>query len=271
MAAIFLGASVLLLGAYTFANRGGDAAKTVEKEKQNLFSADGAATVDQSGNQTGWGDLLSGTTTSGSPEDNSNVTKNIARVAFNQMKSLDQQGKSPFDDSTVNTAEVQSAIENSVDGSIDSFYGSAVLVSDRELKISANNTKAAKIAYLKSIEGILARHQIKDEYKNVPGGLQTQIETACTNGDPGINKDIASVYAATAKDFIMTRVPLSWTDFHKQAIEHYRKGNLIFSAVSNCIDDPVKGLGAAQKLSTFGMDAATLQNLLKKMYTEVGL
>lgn len=271
MAAIFLGASMLLLGVYAFVNRGDSGGQTAETKKQNLFSADGSATVDQNGDASGWGDLLSGTVAQESPEDKGNVTKNIARVAFDQMRSLDQQGKSPFDDSTVNTAEVQASIENSVDGSIDSFYGNAAIVSDRELKILTNNTKVAKTTYLKSIESILARHQISDKYKNFPGGLQGQIETACTSGDQGISKEAASVYAAMGKDFIATRVPLSWTNFHKQAIEHYRKGNLIFSAISNCINDPLKGVGAAQKLSTFGMEAATLQNLLKKMYTEVGL
>lgn len=271
MAAIFLGASVVLLGAYALANRGGNEPQASETKNENLFSAGGSATVGQdAGTNQGWGDFLSGNAAKESPEDKNNVTKNIAKAAFEQMKALDQQGKSPFDQANTNTPEVQAAIESSLDGSVDSFYGN-VAVSEGDIKISANNTQAAKRDYLKMIEGILARHTVNDQYENISGGVQGLVETTCTDGDSGAAKNIAGIYDATAKDFIAARVPSTWASFHMQAIEHYKKGAIIFNAVSNCINDPIKGIAAAQKLPTFGMDALTLQNLLKKMYNEVGL
>lgn len=271
MAVIFLGASVVLLGTYALTNRNGNETQTDVTKKDNLFSATGSAVTDQGSAITdGWDALYSGDATKESPQDQNNVTKNVAKAAFYQMKALDQQGKSPFDAANTNTPEVQAALESSLDGSVDSFFGN-LMVSDRDIKISANNTRTAKVAYLKSVEAIIARHPMKDEYKNVTGGLQGVVEVACKDGDSGINKGIADIYAATAKEFIATRVPSGWVIFHKQVIEHYKKGDLIFEAISNCVNDPLKGIAAAQKLSIFGMDSMTLQNLLKKMYNEVGL
>lgn len=270
MAVIFLGVSMMLLSVYVLVNRNGNEPQTGGTKKENLFSMAGPAIEGQNTDMNeGWDALYSGAIKE-SPEDRNNVTKNVAKAAFYQMKALDQQGKSPFDESNTNTPEVQAAIESSLDGSVDSFFGN-LMISDRDIKISANNTRAAKVAYLKSIEGILARHPMSGEYKNIPGGLQGIIEESCGNGDSGINKGIADIYAATEKEFIATRVPSAWVNFHKEVIEHYKKGNMIFMAISDCLNDPLKGIAAAQKISIFGMDGATLQNLLKKMYTEVGL
>ncbi len=272
MAVIFLGASMLLLGMYALVNQGGGTSQVTEVKKADLFSADGPATVDQNADQNdGWGPLFSTDIATNSPEDANNVTKNVAKAAFSQMKQLDQQGQSPFDDaSNIDPSQVQATIESSLNGTVDSFFGN-VAVTDHDIKIASNNTKATKLAYLKSIEGILARNQLKDEYKNPDGGVQAQINTACTDGDTGINRAVAAMYVSIAREFAATRVPPAWVNFHKQAIEHYKKGNLIFSAIADCVADPLNGFAAAQKIPKFGMDAITLQNLLKKMYNEVGL
>lgn len=263
---------MLLLGMYSLVNHGGGEAQVGDAKKEGLFSADGPATVGQSDDSNdGWGPLFSTDTAKESLDDRTNVTKNVAKAAFVQMKQLDQQGQSPFSDaSNIDASEMQATIEGSLNGTVDSFFGN-VAVSDHDIKISKNNTKAAKIVYLKRIESILNRNQIKDEYKNPDGGIQGQINTACTDGDSGVNRAIAAIYVSLAREFTATRVPSAWVAFHKQVITHYKKGNLIFSGIANCVDDPINGFAAAQKVASFGMESITVQNLLKKMYNEVGL
>lgn len=270
MTAIFLGASILLLSTYVLANRSGDIPEVVEKNNEGQFFTDGSAIMDQIASTGEEWMLAMGSGAQDASEDLNNTTKNVAKAAFYQMKALDQQGKSPFDKENTNTPEVQTAIESSLNGSVDSFFGN-LLIGDRDIKISANNTTEAKKKYLRSFETVLARYPATADLGSVDGGLQGLVQQACAGDDDGVSGRVANLYDAIAKDVMAVTAPSSWVDFHKQAIEHYKKGGIIFSAIANCNADPLRGVVAAQKIPKFGMDALTLQNLLKKMYTEVRL
>ena len=211
-------------------------------------------------------DLLS----EGKGDDGANMTKVIARATFEQMKTLDQQGKSPFDEKNSDTAEVRNAVERSVAESTNAVF-EGIVVKNSDLKTIMNNTRDAKRRYLKDLEAMLARHPVKESYKNIPGGLEGLIEQSCAGQQTNISKELSDDYTAIARDMMKIQTPSQWVVFHKQGITHYLQGSVIFSGIAGCAADPLKGYSVAQSLSEFGQNSSLLQKLLQKMYTEVGL
>lgn len=266
MAMTFLGIVIVLFGAYGLVQRGNtDTQKKPEVERAPLLS-DMTATNGVGDDGSVWSDLFGG----GLEDDGDNMTRMVARATFEQMKALDQQGKSPFVEENTNTAEAKAAVERSVSESASSLFV-GVEVRSGEVRSVANNTKDAKQRYLKDLEAVLARYPAKEEYRNVSGGLQGLVEQACGGQQIDIAKAIAENYDNIARGMVATQVPSQWIGFHKQMIVYYRQGNVIFDAVADCQTDPLRGFSAAQALSQFVSESAILQKSLQKMYTEVGL
>lgn len=266
MAMTFLGIVIVLFGAYALVQRNNtDAQKKTEAETAPLLSGMTATNGSESDGSI-WSDLFEG----GLEDDNDNMTRMVARATFEQMKALDQQGKSPFAEENANTAEAKAAVERSVSESANSLFV-GVTVSSGEVRSVANNTKDAKRRYLKDLEAVLARYPAKEEYKNVSGGLQGLVEQSCGGQQIDIAKAIAENYDNIAKGVVTIQVPSQWVGFHKQMIVYYRQGNVIFDAIADCQTDPLRGFSAAQALSQFVSESTILQKSLQKMYTEVGL
>lgn len=266
MAAMFIGIVVMLVGSYMIATRNTGDQEGVAKKK-NIPSLDGSSASGAQGDELGvLSDILGGT----SEDAEGNVTKMIARATFEQMKALDQQGKSPFDEANTDSIEVRNAVERSIDESMSGLFDSA-FVGSKEIRIISNNTRDAKRRYLSDLEAALARHPAGESLKNIPGGVQGLVEQACAGENAGIAKEAAENYTATAKDVITIQVPSQWVEFHTSMIVHYRKGDIIFGSFANCVADPIKGFTAAQELSKFIANSSVLQKSLQKMYTEAGL
>ncbi|HBI25304.1 TPA: hypothetical protein DDX30_00775 [Candidatus Wolfebacteria bacterium] len=267
MAIIFAAIAIVLFGSYAVVNRGEDSQQQVnEKSQPSLDGSSASGFLEDIGVSTDWLAAV----TSEKEGDKNNVTESVALATFEQMKQLDQEGKNPFDEDTANSFAVQSSITRSVDTSTESLFAT-ISVTDKDLKIIANNTQDAKKRYLSDLEAALARHPAKKSYENVEGGVQGLIERACAGKESGVGREMATTYTETADDVIRIQVPSQWAEFHRQIITHYRKGNIIFNSIANCYNDPLKGLLATQVLPDFIKNSDTLQKSLVKMYAEVGL
>lgn len=266
MMMIFSVIAIGLFGVYTIVNRNTENPKQVSKGG-GTQSLEGAATIDTSGEESDLYKMANGVVISADmPGDATNMTKQAARVAFDQMKKLDQQGKNPFDPANASDPAVRKSIEASMGGSA---LLDEVIVTTRDIKVSADNSRAAKMRYIKKAQEVTARHPVTQEHKDAIIGMQDNVKRACSDGDPGVNGAIAKYYEGMANDYAGITVPSQWAGIHMEGIRHFKQGKIIFDAISNCVTDPLKGYSAIQILPQFGMDAQSIKDSLEKVYTDI--
>jgi len=204
------------------------------------------------------------------PEDSLNLTKMVAGSLFGRMKNLDQSSKNPFEGQgiDINDPENQKLIEEAVADITDPFNPK---IENKNLKISGDNSKEAKLNYLKSIQEIGQKYFGNPGFKRDSDQLIKDIQLDCLGSGNTINSKIASAYNDIATNYLNISVPSDWSDLHKELITHFKKGYLIFEAIANCYKDPIKGYVAAETLFQFGYENQIVREALKKKLVEVGL
>jgi hypothetical protein len=266
MMAIFSVIAVGLFGVYTIVNRNIGDLKQASKGG-GIQSLEGAATINTSDEEFDLYKMANGVVISADmPGDATNMTKRAASMAFDQMKKLDQQGKNPFDPANASDPAVQKSIEASMSGAA---LLDEVIVTTRDIKVSTDNSRAAKMRYVKKAQEITARHPVTQEHKDAIIGMQDNVKKACSDGDSGVNRDIAKYYEDMANDYAGITVPSQWAGIHMEGIRHFKQGKIIFDAISNCVTDPLKGYSAIQILPQFGLDAQSIKDSFEKVYTGI--
>jgi len=197
-----------------------------------------------------------------------NLTNAIAESMFDGMQKMLENGDTSkgFDP---NDPANKKFLEETV-GNLPSTYFD-YQVNEKDLKISSDNLKEAKINYLKNIMEITAERFDKPEYQRSADETIKDISDDCFLGGSTINKEKANLYQNLFNDYSNLTVPSEWLDFHGQAINYFKKSSLVYSALSTCKDDPIKGQLAAQVLTQLAGEAGKIQNFLVKKYQEINL
>jgi hypothetical protein len=189
------------------------------------------------------------------------------------MKGLDQSGKDPFesDDFDLNNPQGQELIQEIIASIYDSsaFFNSDI--KNEDLKISSDNSKEAKLSYLKSISEIGQKYFSDPLFDRSAEQIVSDINRDCFGGGGTINAEIAAAYDDMAIKHLKVSVPSDWTFFHKEIIGNLKKGGLIFEAIANCPIDPIKGYLAGEALPQFSSETLLIQEGLRKRGVEIGL
>jgi len=101
--------------------------------------------------------------------------------------------------------------------------------------------------------------------------IMKDIQLDCLGSGNTINSKMASAYNDIATNYLNISVPSDWSNLHKELITHFKKGYLIFEAITNCVKDPIKGYVAAETLFQFGYENQIVREALKRKLVEVGL
>lgn len=195
-----------------------------------------------------------------------NLTKLVAGSLFNQMKGLDAGGKNPFNGENfdVNDSQNQELIQKSLS---DMQSNPSALfdakVETKDLKISGDNSQKAKSDYLGTI-GDISRARLGDsEYQMTADETINNFNNDCAaSNKDSVNLKIAGAYAAAGEDYLKVYVPSDWAELHARIIAYFKKANLVYSALGNCFEDPIKGYLATQILPQLVSENKDIQNSL---------
>ena len=204
------------------------------------------------------------------PEDSLNLTKMVAGSLFGRMKNLDQSSKNPFEGQgiDINDPENQKLIEEAVADITDPFNPK---IENKNLKISGDNSKEAKLNYLKSIQEIGQKYFGNPGFKRDSDQLIKDINQDCLGNGNTVNSKIAIAYNDIATNYLNINVPSDWLDIHRTVIIYTKRGHLIFKALANCAMDPIKGWLAMKTLPQFASESQIIQEVLKKKAAEISL
>ena len=206
-------------------------------------------------------------------EDTVNLTELVAQAMFNKMRSLDEEGKNPFEGQgfDLNDPKNQKLLQETVASIRDPSTIFNPKIEDKNLKISSDNSKEAKLVYLKSIQEIGQKYFGNPGFKRDSDQLIKDINQDCLGNGNTVNSKIAIAYNDIATNYLNINVPSDWLDIHRTVIIYTKRGHLIFKALANCAMDPIKGWLAMKTLPQFASESQIIQEVLKKKAAEISL
>ncbi len=189
---------------------------------------------------------------------NYNLTNSIAESVFNNLNSSDVVSKinnkiSPSGGSlpNVNINDVLSKAQ------ADLRLVSTDDIKDNQLKISSDNSASAKRKYLSDITATLT-NDLSNFNKNY---LQIIVDTY-QKLDSSSAEKAADIYGKLARDFMNTNVPSDWQDVHKATIVYYKNSEVVYRAMADYQNDPIKGYAALEIIEQVADEGLAVQQQL---------
>jgi len=110
-----------------------------------------------------------------------------------------------------------------------------ITIDDKDIKISSDNSKEAKIQYLETTGKIILNNS--NEFYVDPTKALEQISSGANVS--GVNQ-LADTYLEIFKKFLNTNVPSDWLGLHKRYLIIAKKFELAYRGMADFQNDPVK-------------------------------
>jgi|GEM_PF-2592427 len=131
------------------------------------------------------------------------------------------------------------------------------IFSEKDIRINSDNSFAAQIAYLESLKNI--------SDKNF-GKFKTPIVDILSNFFDKNDSALLAKYVGIAQneinDLLAIKVPAQLSAWHLQNINLWEKKSVVYKAILDLNDDPLKAALAIQQVNGIGQENDNLQNVL---------
>ena len=139
-------------------------------------------------------------------------------------------------------------------------------INEANLKISQDNSKEAQIKYITAIAEI-SRNRMAGFNKSYQNVLSDVVEK---NDLPSANH-FADIQKNMANDYLNLIVPSDLLNIHKKLITHFKNSELVFRAISDYPNDPIKASLAVQAIDQLETNVQLIQVSLYQKTKEIGL
>lgn len=180
-----------------------------------------------------------------------NITEDLSKIVFENIKA----GKT-----SATPEEVLSEVFGNKEIKLDFVFD----ISDAELKISADNSKEAKKRYLETISEINKKNsgELSKIYLEIIVDVYQKLNVSSA-------KQAASAYNKLTADYLNVFAPSDWLDVHKALIIHYKNAATVYSAMSEYLNDPIKGYLALETIEAVANNGGQTQDFLNQKIKEL--
>ena len=138
-------------------------------------------------------------------------------------------------------------------------------IDEKSLKIAADSISAKK-QYLESLTAIVQK--CSGEFnKSVADVLKNVFE----KNDPAPAKKLSEIYQCSYVSLINVSAPSPWLSLHKDLLVYYQNAKIIYEAISNYQNDPLKAYLAVNAIEGLIDSNNQLQTILEIKAKSVGL
>lgn len=199
-----------------------------------------------------------------------NVTKMVAQSMFLKMKQLDQNGTNPFTGLDSQDPQTRALVEDSINNVPTAIFDARI--EDKDINISKDNSRNAKIEYLKGIARITKdRLTGKAEFTVNKQELIDNLNSDCFGDGSTKNAELGHAYGVILNDYKNLIVPSDWLTMHKAIMGHFKELSDLYTAFSGCKDDPLKAYVGIEKLNEAYAQTKDIQNMIDAKAAELGL
>lgn len=192
-----------------------------------------------------------------------NITEGIGQSFFatlNSSETINIVQKDP--EGSINALSADLAKDILIKSAIDLNF--VTEIANYEIKITQDNSDGAKKKYLEDITAALDKNFLNYQKFYLEVIIDTYQKLNSSSA-----KKATEVYGKLAKDFQNITVPSQWAEMHKGFIRHYKNSEIIYRAMANYQNDPIKGYLALDMIEVLLDEAPFLQDELEKKFNEV--
>ena len=160
-----------------------------------------------------------------------NLTEFVAKSVSNQMRTLDQKGVENIDP---NDPQNQEAIKKAM-AELQNFSLFDESISDKDLKVSQDNSLEAKKRYLSETAQIILKN-----FNEQNTNFQKALEDFANNFNVSGIKQISDAYSKIFDGFLNTEVPSNYLDLHKRYVVLLKKAKETYQGLVDFNNDPVR-------------------------------
>lgn len=258
-----------MLGGYFLVQQKPDASEVIkQKAAGNKLGFDSAVQSNEVGLEGG---LTQGLGLAYAPADaNGNVTKLVAQSMFLKMKQLDEGGTNPFNGLDVNNPKTRAMVEESISSVPESIFETKI--DSKDLKISSDNSRNAKIEYLRGIARITKERLTgQDKFKVAKQELIDNLNSDCFGDGTAKNAELSNAYGVIFDDYKNLTVPSSWISVHKAILRHFKELGDLYGAFNKCKEDPIRAYVAMDRLPKVYAQTKSVQKMIDAKAAELGL
>lgn len=270
----FAVAAAVILGGYFFANHiqsKKDAAVVDEQKTDNKLGLENPLQVADSDKV----DVSQGANTPYVPTNaNGNVTRMVAQSLFSKMQQMDQGGKNPFGQLDTSDPQTRSMIEDTIQNVPDTIFATAISAS--EIKITADNSRDAKMRYMQGVSQITKQYFYTSDANQFTvkssQELINNLQKDCFESDGSTkNAALSKEYKGVFEAYKGLTVPSSWVAMHKVILGYFKELGDIYGAFTQCKEDPIRAYVGIDRLPDVYAETSTIQKMLNEKAVELGL
>ncbi|MDP3014880.1 MAG: hypothetical protein Q8N28_00425 [bacterium] len=180
-----------------------------------------------------------------------NLTEFVAKSVAGQMQTLDQQGVENIDP---NDPQNQEAIKKAM-AELQNFSLFDESISDKDLKISSDNSKEAKSKYLIETTQIILKN-FNEQKMDPKKALEMLVDNLNTSGV----SQIADAYSKIFNGFLNTETPLDYLSLHKRYVVLLKKAKETYQGLVDYNNDPVRAALSMQLVSKIAETEMEIRN-----------
>ena len=138
-------------------------------------------------------------------------------------------------------------------------------INESDLKISQDVSKINQTNYLKMVVGGSQKY-VKDF--NIDKPALDVLDEIVKKQSTGSAQKIAEGSKILVKEFYKITVPINWLGFHKKLITYFASNQIVYEAIANYDNDPIKAYLAVRAVPRLGKAAEEISDLLAQMVLE---
>lgn len=198
------------------------------------------------------------------PDDSFNLTKSISQNIFQQIQST---GLPVATEDNVLSADVNLTTNNLVGNVIKNNLPQLNFIShidSSKIKISQDNSREAQIKYLDTIQVLNKKNTVgfDKHYLEVIIDVFQKLNMSSA-------VELANVYKDLADDYLNLEVPSDLLSIHQSVIVFYKNSETVYRAMSDYINDPIKGYMALEMVEGLLDELVKIQNIFNEKIKEI--
>lgn len=201
-------------------------------------------------------------------DNNNNLTREIAKNIADQIREKNQNG---LNEKNGKLAIAVPNLDTIYQETFNKYLNSDSLglypeIDAAKLNISLDNSQENQIKYLVNL---------RDINKNRFGEFDKQsndiLNDVFGKNDVSSTQQLIAIYENIVADYYQIAVPSSWVEFHKKILSHFISAKIVYGAIANFGNDPIKAYEAFQSISRIENSETEFQTLLAQGMIENNL
>lgn len=194
-----------------------------------------------------------------------NLTDAVAQNYLSEILKRNPEGPKTINEKQTLTVPSQTLMENALEGNLIQSL-QFTQFKEKDIKISNNNSTKNQLVYLQSLEKINQKN-----FNSFNESMEDILDELMLNQNSEPLQKYTDIINKEIIDTLALETPSLWKEFHLQNLNLWQKKLIIFNALLELSDDPLKAYLSLQEIPGVIDENFDLQKVLETRFKELAL